>query len=74
MANGMEVLIEKLGIGPGIPKNIYNDLVHNDRYSLNQIKRPHLDGTLQKKLRDYLKNDVVRLRRFTGDDFEGWCL
>jgi hypothetical protein len=39
-----------------------------------RIERPVIDEALRLRLRDYLKEDVGRLRRLTGQPFEGWCV
>ncbi len=38
------------------------------------IERPNLDKVLKIRLVDYLKEDMDSLRKFTGNDFKGWCL
>ncbi|HSE84300.1 MAG TPA: sulfotransferase domain-containing protein [Thermodesulfobacteriota bacterium] len=39
-----------------------------------KAKRPVLNERLRKELIDYLRDDINRLREFTGHDFEGWCV
>lgn len=40
----------------------------------HKIERPKLDERLRQELIDNLKDDISRLREYTGNDFEGWCL
>jgi len=40
----------------------------------NRMDRPVLSEHLRKELIDYLQDDVSRLRRYTGLDFDGWCV
>jgi hypothetical protein len=42
--------------------------------SRREIKRPVLTEKLKQELIDALKDDVELLRRYTGSDFEDWCL
>lgn len=42
--------------------------------STSKVKRAVLDEKLKDKLVDHLGSDVDRLKRYTGNDFEGWCL
>ena len=39
-----------------------------------EIERPILDESVQEKLIECLKDDIDRLREYTGRDFEGWCV
>jgi len=39
-----------------------------------KIGRPVLDDSLRQELIDYLRDDINRLREFTGNNFENWCL
>ncbi len=39
-----------------------------------KIERPTLSDKVKDKLVDYLKDDINKLREFTGFDFETWCL
>ena len=39
-----------------------------------RIERPGLDERLRQALIDHLRDDVDRLREYTGRDFEDWCL
>lgn len=40
----------------------------------HKIERPQLDEGLQAQLMAYLKDDINRLRDFTGRSFESWCV
>ncbi len=39
-----------------------------------KIARPTLDENLREALIDYLADDINRLRAYTGQDFEEWCI
>ena len=39
-----------------------------------KIERPTIDQELRETLIDYLRDDINRLRAYTGCDFEGWCV
>lgn len=39
-----------------------------------KVDRPSLDGRLREAVIEYLRDDVSRLRKFTGLAFEMWCL
>ena len=39
-----------------------------------EIPRPVLDESVRAELISYLKEDINRLREFTGYDFSGWCV
>jgi hypothetical protein len=39
-----------------------------------EIPRPALDGSLRADLVCFLKEDIDRLREFTGSDFAAWCV
>jgi hypothetical protein len=38
------------------------------------IQRPVLDEGLKQEIIDYLKEDIGSLRKYTGYDFEDWCV
>ena len=38
------------------------------------IEQPKLDKALEKRLTDYLKDDVDSIRKYTGNDFKSWRL
>ena len=56
-----------------IPKCIKNKIFVSTQ-SGEKISRPVLSEELKQKLIDTFKNDVARLRAFTGCDFKEWCL
>jgi hypothetical protein len=39
-----------------------------------RVERPTLNGSLRRKLINHLRDDVERLRNYTGYTFEGWCM
>ena len=39
-----------------------------------KTERPMLDDNLRAALIDYLKDDINRLREYTGRDFDDWCV
>lgn len=39
-----------------------------------KIEKPILDEYLQNKLADYLREDINLLRKYTGKDFNNWCV
>lgn len=42
--------------------------------SSSSVTKPVLDPELKQALIDVLKDDINRLREYTGNDFEAWCL
>jgi hypothetical protein len=40
----------------------------------SKVKKPVLNARLKQALIDSLKDDIDRLRDYTGSDFEAWCL
>jgi hypothetical protein len=40
----------------------------------HKIERPTLDENLREALIDYLRDDINRLRAYTGRDFGNWCV
>jgi hypothetical protein len=39
-----------------------------------KIERPLLNDNLKEKLIDCFKDDIDRLRQYTGHDFKDWCV
>lgn len=40
----------------------------------SKIRKPVLDESLRRKIIDFLKDDIERLREFTRNDLDGWCV
>ncbi|MBW2037940.1 MAG: sulfotransferase domain-containing protein [Deltaproteobacteria bacterium] len=63
-------------------KNLIKSLFPSSTYlsktfyllSHRKFKKPILDERLKQELIDFLKDDVDRLRKYTSNDFEYWCL
>jgi hypothetical protein len=76
--NSIGIFLKQLS-ETGIAKKFSVDLRRNIGRILylpfsTRIERPVLNDELKEKLIDYLKDDIDRLRQYTGHDFKDWCV
>lgn len=75
--NGFGLFLERMAC-PGVIKLLHPKvrwLLGRIYYPFSQkIERPKINEGLQREIAEYLRDDINRLRKYTGHNFEGWCV